>query len=629
LLEISITLVIVGMMVGFGSQVMKASVSDCPAQTTAQIAAIKDSLQAYVRSKGIYPRPAGRGRGETNPQFGRSVATNTDTYITRLNSGGYVLFGALPFQTLGLPSSFASDCWGNKFTYIVTENLTIDAATYGTSAGNIVVKTGTLATPSTIISNAAYAVISHGPNGTTVGGVRRNFDSAVAATQGWCTVGTGIDTENCDVGNNVIFMAAYNAGAGAGANYFDDLVGTTAKPGTVATGSGGVTGTATPYKAYCWGNNTYRQLGNGTTTSSYLPTLVTNLPNSMTKIAKIGFYWLGTCAIAEDFKPYCWGLEDLSGQGSWTGRLAGQGTTNGATGSYNAARAVVNIPSGFAFKDISGDLSHVCALTDGGDLYCWGGDNTVLGSSITNDTALASGAVWADAFPAGVPIQAFSVARYVTVAVGTDGNAYSTDLVEPARPAATTTYSDVMVSYWYGERCLLRSDGRILCYTNSQGNACLLGRNASYPMTTAVANTPTSVTMPGGVTFTALAKYNSQYTGFLFCAIGNNGRVYCWGAAGSVGDNTSTQRCVPTGVTMPIGVTSFSKVAVGDGTACAISDTNRVYCWGFGSSYEAGTSDASSPLRPTIVDTSGLPAGYTIRDVAVGMGTSCALVEVP
>ncbi|MFZ4541432.1 MAG: RCC1 domain-containing protein [Rickettsiales bacterium] len=96
--------------------------------------------------------------------------------------------------------------------------------------------------------------------------------------------------------------------------------------------------------------------------------------------------------------------------------------------------------------------------------------------------------------------------------------------------------------------------------------------------------TPVAVTSPGGgvTSFSQIAVGISAA-----CAIANDNKVYCWGAneRGSIGNSTSTgvgsaPALRPTLVTMPAGVTSFSKIVSGQDYFCALSNTNRAYCWG-------------------------------------------------
>ncbi len=129
LLELAVVLVIVGLMTTLVLQTEQAASSDtCHAETKNQMAVIRRAIDGYVRDNGRYPLPAGRSVGVTDPLFGREAPDADDDTIDNL---GLVLAGALPTQTLALPEDYVADCWGNKFSYFVTETLTSNSATVG------------------------------------------------------------------------------------------------------------------------------------------------------------------------------------------------------------------------------------------------------------------------------------------------------------------------------------------------------------------------------------------------------------------------------------------------------------------------------------------------------------------
>lgn len=228
LLELAMVLIISAMMVDFGMQALQnASYIGCYSETKAQLGVINQSLERFVRANNRFPLPAARGVRTDNPVFGREAPASTDSSIDRLAVANPILFGALPFQALGLSRAYAVDCWGSKFTYVVTESLTSSNATTGlpasTTTGGITINTGTIASPSTLSTAMAYAVISHGPN--KLGAVPANVSA-----KGWCSLTTQIDSENCSINNAVLFASPYNDGANAGLNYFDDVLTYAGKP---------------------------------------------------------------------------------------------------------------------------------------------------------------------------------------------------------------------------------------------------------------------------------------------------------------------------------------------------------------------------------------------------------------
>lgn len=225
LLEMAVVLVIVALMASFAIKLPPASSKDCYSVTRAQQREIQNALDRYVRANNFYPRPAGRALGVNDPLYGVAASSSAAASIDRIGGGSTaVLVGALPFATLGLNGRFAADCWGNKFTYYVSDQL-VTNTTYmdNDSAGHITVRTGTLSTPSTLTGSAAYAVVSHGAN--ALGASPRNYtaDKKLCNTEQSNGSLSRIDKENCDSNNREVFSADFNNGNDS-AQFFDDLV---------------------------------------------------------------------------------------------------------------------------------------------------------------------------------------------------------------------------------------------------------------------------------------------------------------------------------------------------------------------------------------------------------------------
>ncbi len=153
--------------------------------------------------------------------------------------------------------------------------------------------------------------------------------------------------------------------------------------------------------------------------------------------------------------------------------------------------------------------------------------------------------------------------------------------------------------------------------------------------TQTVSANPVAVTMPAGVTSFIDISSSAQSD---ICAIGNNGRAYCWGSNGAfpgllgIGSTTYPDiHSTPTAVTMPSGISSFSKIRVGSMAACALADTGNVYCWGSDRIYTgAGYNDArvgTSPIRNPAPSVPAIkPSGVTrYVDINVSFDSVCAL----
>jgi len=114
---------------------------------------------------------------------------------------------------------------------------------------------------------------------------------------------------------------------------------------------------------------------------------------------------------------------------------------------------------------------------------------------------------------------------------------------------------------------------------------------------TGIANGPLQVS--GGHTFTSIAVGESSS-----CAVTPSGDAYCWGKndAGQLGDGTTVDRTVPVRVATTF---AFRSVALGQGTVCGLTADGSAYCWG-----RVGTATGQAP---TLV-----PGGIQFADLTGG-----------
>jgi hypothetical protein len=122
--------------------------------------------------------------------------------------------------------------------------------------------------------------------------------------------------------------------------------------------------------ALCWGNNSFGQLGDGTTTNRVAPTIV----GGGISFQSIGAGEPWSCGLSVAGKAYCWG------------GLQGVGVSS-APHLYTTTQT---------FTSMSVGAFHACALTADGSAYCWGnnqfgqlGDSSVV--SRTDPTQVAGG----------------------------------------------------------------------------------------------------------------------------------------------------------------------------------------------------------------------------------------------
>jgi alpha-tubulin suppressor-like RCC1 family protein len=134
--------------------------------------------------------------------------------------------------------------------------------------------------------------------------------------------------------------------------------------------------------ARCWGDNSFGQLGDGTTTQRSVPSTVPGLTNAVALAVGTDH----TCAVLATGGARCWG-NNASGQlgdGTTTTRLTPTIVTSKffSTGSLPLSGAV----------QITAGANHTCSLQSGGSVRCWG-DNFFgqVGNGTTSDQLRAVG----------------------------------------------------------------------------------------------------------------------------------------------------------------------------------------------------------------------------------------------
>lgn len=297
-------------------------------------------------------------------------------------------------------------------------------------------------------------------------------------------------------------------------------------------------------KAYCWGDNTYGQLGNNSTTNSSTPVAVDTsgvlAGKNVTDIATGGNH---TCAIADN-QAYCWGYNEY-------GQLGNNSLDN--------ALAPVEVNTvGLAGKTLSGIATggnHSCVIANG-QAYCWG---------INGDGQLGIDS---------------SISRMVTPAGVYNLGALSGKTVTGISAAGSHT-------------CAIASSQAYCWGYNAYGQ---LGNNS-----TSTSLAPVAVDTSGllsGKSITSLDVDGSHS-----CVVAD-GSLYCWGYNnyGQLGNGNTTTSYVPIAVDTA-GVLSgktASSVSAGFYHVCALAD-GRVYCWGRNNNLQLGNNDTSNSTTPVLV----------------------------
>jgi alpha-tubulin suppressor-like RCC1 family protein len=306
-----------------------------------------------------------------------------------------------------------------------------------------------------------------------------------------------------------------------------------------------------PSGALAWGFGTDGELGNNTTNDPQTTPAVVSLPAGVTATATAGGANTGY-AIGSDGTLYAWGV-------------GGYGNLGNGTDPWSQTLPVpVALPAGVTAAAIAAGANTAYAIGSNGTLYAWGyGPDGELGNGTTTMRQTTPVVV---ALPAGVKARTIAAAGYTGYAIGSNGNLYA---------------------WGFG------ADGE-------------LGNNT----TTSIQTTPVTVSLPAGVTASAIAA--GSFAGY---AIGSNGKLYAWGFGqyGGLGNNTTTAaQKTPVTVSLPIGVKPTT-IAGGQATGYALGNNGTLYAWGFGADGELGN-NSTTFIQKTPV-TVALPAGLKAKAV--------------
>jgi alpha-tubulin suppressor-like RCC1 family protein len=394
----------------------------------------------------------------------------------------------------------------------------------------------------------------------------------------------------------------------------------------------------------CWGDNSFGRLGDGTNETRDTPTDVIGLSSGVKAIAAGGDF---TCALTNSGNVKCWGynasgqLGDGSTEDRWT-PVDVVGLTSGvvaiAAGERHACALTesgqvkcwgdnnwgkVNAVEGEHDQDIlspvdvvglTNDITaidlgyrHSCAITEGGGVKCWGdpglpGEGVIDVPGLTGEViATANGVTHACALNAEGKVFCMGFNEAGQLGDGTtETRTEPVEIIEV--PDGVTTITAGL------EHTCVIANGQAWCWgDNSYGQLGDGTVSSHYVPTLAEAVEEELVDISAGYYHT--------------CAVTQQGRVLCWGdhREGRLGDGALLEEHTPIQVT---GLDQGLKaIDAGETHTCAITLNDRLLCWGSNDSGELG--EGSEALRGFPVEVQGLPEGVT--SVAVGGDYTCAL----
>ena len=277
-------------------------------------------------------------------------------------------------------------------------------------------------------------------------------------------------------------------------------------------------GLTTSGAAYCWGQNSRGELGDGTTTDRSTPVPVSGGHTFTSVIAGRTH----SCGVTTSGAAYCWGDGVL-----------GDGITNAT--SVTTSPVLVSGGHTFATVDPGGDDA-MCGITTSGSLYCWGrevGDGTadIRLTPVRIGGGLTFGSVSTGHHYCAVTTSGAGYCWGGNLN-GQLGDGTTTDRNSPVPVVGGLTFSSVISHANAFHTCGVTTSGDAYCwgdnYTGQLGNGTTTDSHVPVPVS-------------GGLTFADLDAGHDHT-----CGLTPSGVAYCWGRDGDgelgdgPGDSTSS-----------------------------------------------------------------------------------------
>jgi len=421
---------------------------------------------------------------------------------------------------------------------------------------------------------------------------------------------------------------------------------------------------ATNGKAYCWGYNSWGQLGDGTNIDRNTPVLVDTSVMGNVQFNSISLGYRHSCIITNNGKTYCWGLNS-SGQ-------LGDGTNEEKnTPALVDTRAIGNAQ----FSSLASGVYHSCAIATDGKTYCWGlNNNRQLGDNTINNR---NKPVLVDVSSIGnSKFTHIFLAQLYSCSIDTNNEIFCWGSMPNMNVRQSYSLQNQKIALGYFHSCTISNEGKTYCWgknSNGQlGDGTIIDKNTPVLVDTAsignvqftsialgtnhtcaiatngntycwgdnlygqlgISDTSGYITKSKPVLVDTASVGNIQFTSldlgeFYTCGLTTNGKIYCWGAnyKGQLGDGTTVGRNKPTEINNSvIGNVQFTSLTVGWVHACAISTNGKTYCWGYNVDGQLGDGTTDDRTKPVLVDTTGI-RNAQFTSLSLGKLHSCGIAN--
>lgn len=584
--------------------------------------------------------------------------------LDTLNALGDTLqLATTAYDTLGSPMAGLTFTWTALDPALVTVDARGEAVGRATGSGRIEVAVCGAADTATVVVRQVPATVTVSPATVTVDpGDTTRLSAAVADSNGvaiggpvvaWSSADTTVATVDSDGLVTAVASGATTITANSGGVSGEGVVRVRfqSAPGqsTVAAGAFHSCDINAAGEAWCWGNNAYGQLGDGTSAPSANPVKVGGNHTFVTIAAGIRH----TCGLSGAGEAYCWGHNN-------TGQLG--------NGTIVDSPMPVEVSGGHQFRSIEVGGDATCGVTINDTLYCWGSDaqgeqGNGPGRSDSSVPAEVAGLKVADvdlSDDSGMPN---------ICAVATDGLAYcwgnnshgklgdGTVIHRDTPTAVTGDLTFQRISAGSSNTCGMTTAETLACWGDDQNGQLGTTGSAENPNPTAVGGgikfadfTVGSAWVCGITTDRIAVCWGSNENGELgyggwdggtvlrFVAGGHEfvridagivhncgktalGSTYCWGdrGDGALGDGKRGFEVQPVAPPVSFKVAE-NGLSLSSAHACAVSQAGPTYCWGFNASGQLGDGSREDSATPVTVQ-----SGVSFVSVSTGALHSCGV----
>jgi alpha-tubulin suppressor-like RCC1 family protein len=409
--------------------------------------------------------------------------------------------------------------------------------------------------------------------------------------------------------------------------------------------NGHACGVVTDGMTYCWGRNSYGQLGNGNYATSLSPALVSGGLSFASLAVGDGH----SCGLTAAGVAYCWGSSQYGQRGDdgWgtnsspklvAGGLTMKSITAGALhtcgvttaniaycwgsnsdgqlgdGSTTIRRTPVQVSGATAFATLYAGTEHTCGLTLAGLGLCWGhndggklGDGT-SGTGSTTPVTVATDVKFASIYAGGRHNCGISLAGDTYCWGWNDssqvGDGSTTNRSQPVAVGAGLGLTSLALGWQH--TCGLSSTGATYCW-GANGNGQLGGSRIDPLPPVAVSGGQSFVSLVAGI--------------FHTCGLTAGGDAWCWGS-NNMGEIGRPRDGTPGSEPAPVsGNLKFANLAAGQWHTCGVTTAGDAYCWGANWSGQIGDG-TSGTNRDTPTRVSGTTK---FASIAAGDSHTCGL----